>query len=376
MLFADLQHWWHIYAPFKPVETTTPQETEIHPHYGQVIYYMRLWRCLSKQELAGELQWSTDYLRKREASPDTDGTNDRFRDSSLVLSLDIPPTLFGLSDDLFLPDTPNYDRQTAMLQVHAILESPGDRKEKMREIDRLFEAYTIARDPSFLPLTREEQHSYDQALYECQKLLCPSASASVPEDVQEALTQDLGTLQRLRERRERERARQGLHLVEHWLQQTSQALKHAVGFRASQLIYVRYSLYTLVAQDHLLSPETQAQLNPAQKLTYAARRVECARQLGNVTLLAQALTDRIEITLKKEHFTVVMEHVRELVLCIDILCTVLENTEGAMAHLDHIDNWVSGAEVNMRVELRTLRTKVRRIIMRTGPIKLAPMQNW
>lgn len=46
-------------------------------------------------------------------------------------------------------------------------------------------------------------------------------------------TQDLSTLQRLRERRERERARQGLHLVEHWLQQTSQALEHAVGFRAS-----------------------------------------------------------------------------------------------------------------------------------------------
>lgn len=133
---------------------------------------------------------------------------------------------------------------------------------------------------------------------------------------------------------------------------------------------MRYFLYTLVTQDHLLSPETQAQLNPAQKLTYAARRVECARQLGNVTLLAQALTDRIEITLKKEHFTVVMEGVRELVLCIDILCTVLENTEEAMAYLDRIDNWVSEAGVNMREELRTLRTKVRRIIMRTGPIKL------
>ena len=98
--------------------------------------------------------------------------------------------------------------------------------------------------------------------------------------------------------------------------------------------------------------------------------------LGNVTLLAQALTDRLEINFKQEHFSVVIQHVSELVLCIEILCTVLQNTEDAVAYLDHIDNWISEGGVNVRAELRPLRTKVQRIIMRTSPIKLAPMQNW
>src|SRR5919198_1869391 len=122
MLFAYLEHWWHIYAPFKPVEMTLLEDTYIHPHCGQVIHYMRRLRRKSKQDLARDLHWSTDYIRKMEAAPN--GTNDMLRNQALIPYLQISPALLGMDEDPFLPDTPNNDRQTALAQVNALLDSP------------------------------------------------------------------------------------------------------------------------------------------------------------------------------------------------------------------------------------------------------------
>jgi hypothetical protein len=371
MLFAYLEHWWDIYAPFKPVEMTLLKDTYVHPHFGQVIHYMRLLRHKSKQAVAQDLHWSTGYIRKVEASPD--GTNRMDRDKALIPYLQIPPILLGLDEDPFLPDTPGKDRQTALAQVNALLQGPTT-DDSMNEMERILTTYRATRDPKFVSLNAKELEGYNQALHECQKLLFSSFPENLSDLRKHAFAQDQSSLQRLYERRERERARQGFLLIEHWLEHTSEALKHATGLRAAQLFYVRYFLYTLVTADYLFSCEASAQLDPTQKLVYTVERVECARHLGNVMRLADALEERVKIYLKEQEFEQVVADVTELVFCIDLLCTVLERTEVASEHLRCIEHCIGETEGDVKIELRALRTKVQHIIMRTGPTKPTPTE--
>ncbi len=371
MLFVYLEHWWDIYAPFKPVEMTLLKDTYVHPHFGQVIHYMRRLHHKSKQAVAQDLHWSTGYIRKIEASPD--GTNRMDRDKALIPYLQIPPMLLGLDEDPFLPDTLGKDRQRVLAQVNALLSGP-DTEEAMDEIEHILTTYRATRDPKFVSLNAKELEGYNQALHECQKLLFSSFPDNLSDMRKHAFAHDRSSLQRLYERRERERARQGFLLIEHWLEHTAEALLHATGLRAAQLFYVRYFLYTLVTADYLFSCEARAQLDPTQKLLYTIERVECARHLGNIMLLADALEDRVKIYLKRQEFEKVVADVTELVFCIDLLCTVLEHTEVASEHLRCIERCISETEGDVRMELRAIGAKARQIVQKASLTKPLPTE--
>jgi hypothetical protein len=77
-------------------------------------------------------------------------------------------------------------------------------------------------------------------------------------------------------------------------------------------------LYTCVASDYLFSSEARSFLDPEQKLVYATERIECAKRMGNVVRLAEALDARIKLYLKGQEFEKIVEDVEMLVFCIDL----------------------------------------------------------
>lgn len=360
MLFRFLEYWWGIYAPFEPVSVTMLDDTFVHPHYGQVIRYTRCLRRKTKQDVARALHWSPNYIRKIEAS--SEGTNHIDRNGALITHLQIPPLLIGMDEERFL-----LNERSGM----EVVETPG-------EIERFLQVHQRRRVPSFAPLRVEEMHMYNQALHECQKLLFFSSDMDALEPLLERKPHksisaymhryerfadiDEGSMKRLRERRSFVRARQGVVMIEHWCEQLTRALKCATGFRYDQLMYVQYYLYKLVAYDYLLSEEAIAEVGSKRKFAYVTGRVECAQRLGNVMLMAEALTDRARLYFDAQQSDLALEDIARMLPCLDIMCNVLERAGNANAYLGQIYTCLSRAQGSVHVKLRTLYARAQKIV--------------
>jgi transcriptional regulator with XRE-family HTH domain len=365
MPFNSLKHWWYIYAPFQAVTQALQDTTYLHPHQGQVIHYMRRLRQKTQEELAQGIQMSPTYIGNIELRPD--GTRNIERSIDLITYLQIPPRLLSVPEDIFVPDTDG--TRAALWKKIAALSETSDTTGD--EAVRLLKEHQRSCEPNYLPLSIQERKKYELAVYEgpaqfMRALDIDSWLANLSKNkLEETCTSD-----ELCEAEQgcppyqvhTQHIRGGILAVESGLEQTTQAMKHATGYRLDQLVYVQYALYESVLHPAILKSEIIAELGAEKKLEYATKWLTCAQFLGNVVLEAKALAERAHIYLERQQQELARADLRRLESCLAIMYHPLGCFKYAATVINSLDRCLELTKGNMRHSLDCYQIRARKII--------------
>lgn len=366
MLFSALKYWWHIYAPFTPVVVQRYDKTQSHPHRGQVIQYARRWLQMTKSQVATELDWSPAYISKIEKRPE--GCLRMERSSAITQLLHIPPELMDLSPDLFLPDTPDGARLRAVEQVNELLEFP---ERSVDQIVNIISNYQQRRNPRYTSLRSEEMYTYEQALQQSQQALLRTTLPPIvnkdPHVRERASTIDPLVSQLEQDQQGLLQVKQGMVVVNQWLEKIDNELAQSASLRASQLLYVQYYLYKMISFGASMDPLIAQELGREKRLAYEIKREQVASRLWNAMARAEVLLDRAKLYLEQQEDRQALEDIEGVVFCIELLCNVVDGADQCQSLLNAFRPCLSRAKNGTRVRMRTLYQEARQMVnIRTG----------
>jgi transcriptional regulator with XRE-family HTH domain len=329
---------------------------------------MRKLRQKTQEELAQGIHMSPTYVGNIEQRPD--GTRNIEHSIDLITYLQIPPRLLNVPEDIFIPDADG--TRAALWEKIAVLSEQSDTVSD--EAVHLLKEHQRICNPNYLPLSIQERKRYELAVYEGPSQFMRAldidswlASLSHQSKQEETCTADADEPCEPEQtcppyQVHRKYIRKGLQAVEAGLEQTSQAMEHATGYRLDQLVYVQYALYESVLHPAMLKFEIIDELGAEKKLEYATQWLVCAQFLGNVVLEAKALAERAHIYFERQQHELARADLRRLECCLAIMYHPLGRFKDAATVINSLDRCLELTTGNTRHGLDCFQIRARKII--------------
>jgi hypothetical protein len=342
--------------------------------------------------MVGALHWSPAYIRKIEARPE--GTNDVPRNFALIPYLQISPRLLGISDDFFIPDTPEGAHAALMQKLQPLL---NDAEVHNDEIKGLIREYELTRVPNYLPLSAPAKQTFEEVILyysvTVMNALEPLEYMNWLKVREEQIAEELGINRhtsweidevlrrngkirymyekRLRHMREellpasvvqREKLQEAIAWIEKWQEEVSREMDLSISFRRDQLLYVKCALYDALLCSAPFKREIYAELGSEKIRDYLSRWLTCACFLGNVVLMAQPLSERLNFFLQHDLHEEALKDFYTLQFCLDMMCNVFGLWSDVNAYVSALDRSISLAKGGMKTRLGSYQWRIFQII--------------